>query len=85
MRANAVEREPARMSHWEKSELYQKMQEKNKGKNPLFCMMVLLHQWGCACWYGIKQNSQRFHFALQECPWFSYALPAGLGLPWTTD
>ena len=32
MRANAVEREPARMSHWEKSELYQKMQEKNKGK-----------------------------------------------------
>ncbi len=32
MRANAVEREPARMSHWEKSELYQKMQEKNQGK-----------------------------------------------------
>lgn len=30
MRANAVEREPARMKFWEKSDLYKKMQEKNK-------------------------------------------------------
>jgi len=30
MRANAVEREPARMKFWEKSDLYRKMQEKNK-------------------------------------------------------
>ena len=34
MRANAVEREPARMKYWEESELYGKMQEKNhKGKS----------------------------------------------------
>ena len=34
MRANAVEREPARMKYWEESDLYGKMQEKNhKGKS----------------------------------------------------
>jgi len=31
MRANAVEREPARMDHWEKAGVYSKMQEKNQG------------------------------------------------------
>jgi isoleucyl-tRNA synthetase len=31
MRANAVEREPARMKHWEKSGIYDKMQKKNQG------------------------------------------------------
>ncbi|MBT3541643.1 MAG: class I tRNA ligase family protein, partial [Opitutae bacterium] len=32
MRANAVEREPVRLSHWEDQDVYQKMQEKNAGK-----------------------------------------------------
>ena len=32
MRANAVEREPLRLDHWESNEVYQKMQRKNKGK-----------------------------------------------------
>jgi len=31
MRANAVEREPVRLSHWEDQDVYQKMQEKNAG------------------------------------------------------
>jgi len=31
MRANAVEREPARMQHWENAGVYSKMQEKNRG------------------------------------------------------
>ena len=31
MRANAVEREPIRLSHWEDQDVYQKMQEKNAG------------------------------------------------------
>ena len=30
MRANAVVREPARMNHWETSEVYAKMQKKNQ-------------------------------------------------------
>ena len=30
MRANAVEREPTRMKHWEKSEVYDQMQTRNK-------------------------------------------------------
>ena len=32
MRANAVEREPVRLSHWEDQDVYQQMQEKNAGK-----------------------------------------------------
>ena len=31
MRANAVEREPVRLSHWEDQDVYQKMQQKNAG------------------------------------------------------
>ena len=32
MRANAVEREPLRLDHWESNKVYQQMQHKNKGK-----------------------------------------------------
>ena len=32
MRANAVEREPLRLDHWESNKVYQQMQLKNKGK-----------------------------------------------------
>ncbi len=34
MRANAVEREPARMKHWEKSDVYGRMQHKNAQGTP---------------------------------------------------
>ena len=33
MRANAVEREPLRQSHWEEKNIYQRMQEKNAEKD----------------------------------------------------
>ncbi len=33
MRANAVEREPIRLTHWEKGKVYQKMQERNVDKD----------------------------------------------------
>ena len=34
MRANAVEREPARMNHWENSDVYAKMQQRNADGTP---------------------------------------------------
>ncbi|HCJ11731.1 MAG: isoleucine--tRNA ligase [Verrucomicrobia bacterium GWF2_51_19] len=37
MRANSVEREPMRIQHWEATELYKKVQEKNHGK-PTFIL-----------------------------------------------
>ena len=37
MRANAVEREPLRMAHWQKKSIYEKMQEKN-AKNKSFIL-----------------------------------------------
>ena len=37
MRANAVEREPLRMAHWQNQNIYQKMQEKN-AKNESFIL-----------------------------------------------
>ena len=50
MRANAVEREPARMKHWEEKEVYSRMQQKRNKVNHLFCTMARLLQMGMFMW-----------------------------------
>ena len=84
MRANAVEREPARMKHWEEAGLYGKMQKKNhEGKS------FVLHDGppftNGDVHVGTALNKiLGFNFALQKRKGVLYSLPAGVGLSWIT-
>lgn len=42
MRGDLAKREPAMLENWYSKNLYQKVREASKGKNLLFCTMVLL-------------------------------------------
>ena len=86
MRANAVEREPVRLSHWEDQDVYQKMQEKNAGNEDF-----ILHD-GPPFTNGdvhvgtaLNKTLKGCHFTIQECSGFSYPLCAGMGLSWITN
>jgi isoleucyl-tRNA synthetase len=85
MRANAVVREPARMNHWETSEVYAKMQKKNQN-GPSFVLHDGPPFTNGDVHVGTALNKilKGLHFALQKRPWFSHTLLTWLGLSWLT-
>ena len=50
MKANLPQKEPRIIDFWDKINLYQNLREESKGKENLFCMMVLLMQMATFIW-----------------------------------
>jgi isoleucyl-tRNA synthetase len=49
MRANLVQREPARLAHWEKIGLYDRLQQKRAGRTGCSCFMTVRRSPTATC------------------------------------
>jgi len=81
MRANLVQREPARLAHWEKLGLYDALQNQ-RANAPVFVLhgWPSVHQWRRAHRDRAQQDAERHYSSLQVAPRLPHAVCSRLGL-----